>query len=334
MPLKMYEEPMSGVKQIVAVAAGKGGVGKSTVTVGLAHALVAMGFRVGILDADIYGPSIRKMVGDGELPYKEGDKLFPALSQGIKMMSMAFFRKEGQSDAVRAPVASGFVTQFLKEIQWGQLDFLLIDFPPGTGDIQLTLCQQAKLRGAVMVTTPQEVAVMDVRKAINLFQKVHVPILGIVENMSYYLVNQTPHYLFGQGGGKRLANEVSVPLLADIPIDPEIGKALEEGRPFSHPSFVTLAKLLVGQTSERHAISFYQKDRHHLVVAWENGETKTFRFAELQKKCPCAACDKPQVDEEVGATSVEEVGRYALKIKFTSGCSSGLYPFEQLRTSH
>lgn len=237
MPLNLYK-PVSKsgspnqIGSVIAIAAGKGGVGKSTVTVNLALALAAKGHAVGVLDTDLYGPSIRKMLPEDRLPSQKGDILLPALCSGIKMLSMAYFRRRDEAVAVRAPIANSLITQFIKNVEWGQLDFLLIDFPPGTGDIQLTLSQQANLTGAVMVTTPQEVAVMDVRKAMHLFGQVKVPIIGIVENMSYYECPYTkqPIYLFGKGGGKCLAQESGYPLLGQIPIDAALCEIGDKGQ--------------------------------------------------------------------------------------------------------
>jgi ATP-binding protein involved in chromosome partitioning len=221
MPLPLYQDqnqpsglnPLANVQTIVAIAAGKGGVGKSSVTVNLGLALQAQGYQVGIMDTDIYGPSIRKMMPEDRLPLQKGTLIQPALCRGIKMISMAYFRKEDEAAAVRAPIANSLISHFIKNVQWGPLDFLLMDFPPGTGDVQLTLGQQAHLSGALMVTTPQEVAVLDVRKAISLFQQIKVPIIGIVENMSYYQSSEQmePVYLFGRGGGERLAKETGTP---------------------------------------------------------------------------------------------------------------------------
>lgn len=229
--LPLHLNPLAGVQAVIAIAAGKGGVGKSTVTVNLALALQAQGYRVGIMDTDIYGPSIRKMLPEDRLPTQKGPLIQPALCRGIKMISMAYFRKEGEATAVRAPIANGLISHFIKNVQWGNLDFLLIDFPPGTGDVQLTLSQQAHLLGAIMVTTPQEVALLDVRKAISLFEQVKVPIIGIVENMSYYQAAQEaePVYLFGRGGGKRLALEVGAPFLGHIPLDPLVCSCGDKG---------------------------------------------------------------------------------------------------------
>lgn len=257
MPLKMYpkeETTVTTIKNTIAVAAGKGGVGKSSVTVNLARALKHLGFSVGVLDTDIYGPSIRKMMPEDQGPQQKGNIILPAVCGGISMISMAYFRKENEAAAVRAPIANGIISQFLKNVVWGKLDYLLIDFPPGTGDIQLTLSQQANLTGAIMVTTPQEVAVMDVRKAMHLFEQVHIPLIGIVENMSYY---QPPHsqektYLFGKGGGERLAKDSGAPFLGAIPIDPAISKSGDTGKPLDGATsaaeqFLNLAKQVVVQ---------------------------------------------------------------------------------------
>lgn len=238
MPLNLFREHRDSrenkIKNILGIAAGKGGVGKSTVTVNLALSLKNKGFSVGILDADIYGPSIRKMIPEETLPQQQGSLLIPSICSGIRMMSMAFFRKKGEASVVRAPIANGIITQFIKQVDWGPLDYLLIDFPPGTGDIQLTLSQTAQLKAAIMVTTPQEVAVLDVRKAIHMFDQVKIPILGIVENMSYYYHEKTQEtlYLFGKDGGRNLALETGVPFLGEIPIDPLISHSGDRGKSF------------------------------------------------------------------------------------------------------
>lgn len=238
MSLKMYHQKKT-IQHIIAVAAGKGGVGKSTVAVNLALALNEKKYRVGLFDADIYGPSLRRMLPEDRLPSQKGEKIIPALSHGIRYISMAFFRKANEAAAVRAPIANNVISQFLKNVEWGELDYLIIDFPPGTGDIQLTLCQQANLSGAVMVTTPQEVALMDVRKAMHLFDQVHIPVLGIVENMSYYHPqgSSSPQYLFGRGGGERLARECGAPFLGAIPVDPLVSECGDKGTSlFQSPS--------------------------------------------------------------------------------------------------
>lgn len=237
MPLKLYQEPekpesgISKIQHIIGIAAGKGGVGKSTVTVNLARALKKFGFSVGVLDTDVYGPSIRKMLPEDRLPGRKGDKIIPALCEGMKVLSLAHFRKDHEAAAVRAPIANSVVSQFLHGVEWGNLDYLLIDFPPGTGDIQLTLSQQANLSGAIMVTTPQEISIMDVKKAMSLFNQVKIPVIGVVENMSYYLTSSGEKiHFFGKDGGGRLALESGLPLLGQIPLDPAICDSGDSGR--------------------------------------------------------------------------------------------------------
>jgi len=238
MSLPMYkkqEKPkaLPNVKHVIAVAAGKGGVGKSTVAVNLALSLHYLGYSVGIMDCDIYGPSVRKMLPEDRPPTQEDVKITPALCRGIQMISMAYFRKSGEAAVVRAPIANGIISQFIQNVQWGALDYLILDFPPGTGDIQLTLAQQANLCGAVMVTTPQDVAVMDVCKAVDLFAQVKIPIIGVVENMSFYQQNNESEkvYLFGKAGGKKLAQRMGVPFLGEIPISQEICSSGDAGIP-------------------------------------------------------------------------------------------------------
>jgi ATP-binding protein involved in chromosome partitioning len=258
MPLPMYkdddsQEPMMDVGICLAIAAGKGGVGKSSLTVNLAQALHRKGYRVGIMDVDVYGPSMRRMLPEDRLPSQKGDLYYPALSRGISMISMAYFRKEHEASAVRAPIANGIVLQFVQKVVWGKLDYLLIDFPPGTGDIQLSVCQQIPITAGIMITTPQEVAMMDVRKAINFFDQLNVPILGIVENMSYYdhpCCGERVH-LFGKDGGKRLAQEAGLPFLGEIPIDPKICQSGDEGTSlFENAETLTAASAFTRLTEE------------------------------------------------------------------------------------
>lgn len=237
MNLPMYKKsehkPLAGIKHVIAVAAGKGGVGKSTVAVNLALALQHQGYSVGILDSDLYGPSIRQMLPEDRPPAQKDKLLIPALCQGISVISMAYFRQAGEATVVRAPIANNVINQFIQGVDWGILDYLLIDFPPGTGDIQLTLTQQANLTGAIIVTTPQEVAILDVRKAMHMFEQLKVPIVGIIENMSGYYHPKTDERIsiFGSGGGRKLAQQSGTPFLGEVPIDPEICRCGDTGTP-------------------------------------------------------------------------------------------------------
>ena len=228
-------KPMSGIANVVAVASGKGGVGKSTVAVNLALAWAAPGARVGVLDADIYGPSQPLMLGiAGQRPQvKEGKRIQPIASHGIVAMSIGFLIDESQPMVWRGPMVTQALTQLLGDTDWGQLDYLVVDMPPGTGDIQLTLAQKVPVAGAVIVTTPQHIAVADARKGLKMFEKVSVPVLGIVENMSLHVCSNCGHAeaIFGEGGGEEMTREYGVALLGRLPLDARIREETDGGRP-------------------------------------------------------------------------------------------------------
>ena len=231
--------PIPGVKNVIAVSSGKGGVGKSTTSVNLAIALSQMGAKVGIMDADVYGPNIPMMLGITDTPRQIDKKLFPPSGHGITVMSMAFMVPPGTPLIWRGPMLHGIIQQFCQDIAWGDLDYLVVDMPPGTGDAQLSLAQLVPLSGAIIVTTPQEVALSDSRRGLAMFQKVNVPILGIVENMSSFVY---PHCheetdIFSKGGGETAAHELHVPFLGRIPIDLSIREGGDSGHPIAvaHP---------------------------------------------------------------------------------------------------
>jgi ATP-binding protein involved in chromosome partitioning len=228
-------KPLAQIKNVVAVASGKGGVGKSTVAVNLALAWAAQGARVGILDADIYGPSQPLMLGlEGQRPTSPDNKhLKPLMSHGIGAMSIGFLVDAEQPMVWRGPMVTQALVQLLSETQWGTLDYLVVDMPPGTGDIQLTLAQQVPVAGAVIVTTPQDIALADARKGLKMFEKVSVPVLGIVENMSIHVCSNCGHaeHIFGAGGGARMAEQYGVKLLGELPLDANIREEADSGRP-------------------------------------------------------------------------------------------------------
>ncbi len=229
-----WKSSVPGVKHVIAVASGKGGVGKSTVSANLAVALSQLGYKVGLLDLDLYGPSMALMFGTTERPgCSDKEQFLPVDAHGVKLLSMALLVDGDTPLAVRGPLATRYVQQFLRDVEWGGLDFLILDMPPGTGDIQLTIVQTVTLAGAVIVTTPQEVALIDARKAVGLFQRVNTPILGIIENMSYFHCpsdNQVYH-IFGEGGGEREAARLGVPLLGKLPLDPQTRASADDGAP-------------------------------------------------------------------------------------------------------
>ncbi len=230
------QDTLSNVKHIIAVVSGKGGVGKSTTSVNLALALAQQGAKVGIVDADIYGPSLPMMLGvaEGSRPEIVDQKYFiPVEAQGIKSMSMGYLATEQTPMVWRGPMASGALLQILTQTLWGELDYLVVDMPPGTGDIQLTLAQKAQLSGAVIVTTPQDIALLDARKAIGMFYKVNIPVLGIVENMAVHSCSQCGHqeHIFGEGGAQKVAKEYDTEVLGTLPLSLDIREQMDSGKP-------------------------------------------------------------------------------------------------------
>ncbi len=227
-------EVLPGVKNTLAVASGKGGVGKSTVAINLALALRETGARVGLLDTDVYGPSLPLLTGVTGKPRVHDRRLHPHEALGLKLMSMGFLVDDGSPVIWRGPMVHGLVRQFLTDVEWGELDYLVVDMPPGTGDAALTLTQQAPLSGAVIVTTANDLSLIDARKGLSMFQRVKVPVLGIVENMSWFSPPDLPdrrYHIFGEGGGQRVANELGVDFLGELPIDPRVVEGGDKGRP-------------------------------------------------------------------------------------------------------
>lgn len=247
--------PVSGVARILAIGSGKGGVGKSTLTSNLAVALARQGRRVGLLDADIYGPSQPRMLGlTGQRPTSEGEMIQPLHAHGVTTMSLGLMMKEGEAVVWRGPMLMGALQQMLTQVKWGELDVLLVDLPPGTGDVQLSLCQKAQVTGAIIVSTPQDVALIDARRAIDMFDKLKTPVLGLVENMSTYICPNCGHeaHLFGHGGVAAEAQALNLPFLGEIPLNLEVRLAGDSGTPVAAgegplaEAFARLAQRLIG----------------------------------------------------------------------------------------
>ena len=355
---------MPTVKNLIAVASGKGGVGKSTVSANLALALAKTGAAVGLMDADVYGPSIPRMLGVvGKQPDADPitKKMIPFEKHGIKFMSVGMLQQESDTALIwRGPMASKLVQQFLAGVEWGILDYLLIDLPPGTGDIQLTLTQSVPLAGAVIVTTPQDVARTITQKGLRMFQQVQVPIIGIVENMSGFVCEHchevTP--IFKKGGGRKMSEELHVPFLGEVPLEPVIAADGDYGVPTvaAHPdsasgkSYGLIARQMASQLSIINEATAKVSSRPREVstedpqvttITWDDGATMRYPNRYLRSMCPCAQCvnevtgermiSLEAIDPAVRITAVSPVGRYALHFQWSDGHSTGLYSFDTLR---
>ena len=364
-PSRPAEGGLRQVKNAIAVASGKGGVGKSTVAIHLALALARTGQKVGLMDADIYGPSVPTMLGGGSPAQPSGQPglILPVETRGLKYISMGHFAGRDTPVIWRGPMATKMVQQFLSQVLWGELDFLIIDLPPGTGDVQLTLTQSAPLVGAVIVTTPQDVAVGVTLRGLRMFEQVQVPILGIVENMSTFAC---PHCgktteVFRHGGGKKAAEDLGVPFLGEIPLDPALAVAGDAGEPvlpdgggeIASPSgraFVEIAEKLLRQVALVNSMTEAVRHRPEEVSAadgvvqikWADGHTGRYPFRMLRQACPCALCvdewsgerrtNPNRVLMSVRPLDIRRVGRYGLQFNWSDMHGSGIYTFDYLRS--
>jgi ATP-binding protein involved in chromosome partitioning len=350
---------VTDIKNIIAIASGKGGVGKSTVATNLAYALMAAGHKVGLMDADIYGPSQPAMLGADLEPPKVVDRqLKPSSRYGISFISMGLFLGDGSPVVWRAPIAMKMIQQFIDNVIWGDLDYLLIDLPPGTGDVQLTLAQQAQLTGAIIVTTPQEVALGVARKGLKMFQQVNVPILGIIENMSGFICQHCGKEtdIFGSGGGKKLADEQGVPFLGSIPIDQNIMAASEKGIPVLSGNsdsaaakvYSKLASTILDKVDQMRSSGNMLEPEHaeitesgELHLEWPDGHKGIHTPYHLRANCHCAACideatgmktlDDALVPLDIKIAGINQVGRYAIAISFSDGHNTGIFTYKRLR---
>ncbi len=347
------------VKNIIPVASGKGGVGKSTVSANLALALAKSGAKVGLMDADVYGPSIPTILGINEKPQQINNCIIPVEKYGLKVISMGFFVPANEAVIWRGPMLHKMVNDFLNLVDWGELDHLIVDLPPGTGDIQLSLCQTIPVTGAVIVSTPQDVAWNVAQKAIVMFDKLNAPILGVIENMSHFVCNHCGHTeeIFGQGGAKRAAERLEIPYLGGIPLDKSIRVTADQGDPVVHrdpeslaaKEFIKIAERLVSQVNIRNEKGEQKKvpvkinylDQPEITIEWNDDKKSVYSAKALRAACPCAACvneltgqkmiDIKNISDNIRAVAVQPVGRYALHIVWSDRHATGLYGFELLR---
>ncbi len=351
------------VKNVVPVASGKGGVGKSTVSANLAIALSKLGAKVGLMDADVYGPSIPILMGSKEAP-KQGSngKIIPPVCYGVKIISMAFFVPKGEAVIWRGPMLTKMVDQFLGMVDWGELDYLIVDLPPGTGDIQLSLCQRIPLTGAVIVSTPQDLAFQVAEKAIIMFKKLNTPILGLVENMSGFICSHCGEReeIFGSGGARRYGMATNVPFLGEIPLATDIrvfsdgGKPIVESAPdsASAQAFIKVAENLAAQVSIQTMggadpnrpvpNEITQPSQSEVRIVWNDGRESIYSTRDLRLACQCASCvdevtgqkrlNESTVPKDVHPVAIEPVGRYAIHFTWSDGHRSGIYTFEHLRS--
>lgn len=330
------------VKNIIAVASGKGGVGKSTVSAHLANELAERGYKVGLLDTDLFGPSVPSLfnVHQPDIHQREGMIQPYQMENGLKLLSFGFLMGSGPA-IMRGPMVAGYVQQVLTQTEWGELDYLVLDLPPGTGDIQLTITQTLQISGAVVVTTRQSLAIADVTKGIEMFEKVNVPMLGIVENMSYFICDDCDkkHYIFGDSNKTSLEESYGLKTLAELPLNPKLtGKIADAAGDPDMANMVDHVIRALGMQNneklERPKINVTEKT---IELSWESGKSYSIPHRELRLACPCASCVdeytgekllKPeQVPMDVKAEDVTPLGNYAVVVKWSDGHSSGIYSY-------
>jgi len=357
-PREAQAPGLQQVATILGVSSCKGGVGKSTVAVNLAYTLAKSGAQVGLFDADVYGPSLPTVVKpkDTDL-FQRNDLIQPLEMEGVKLMSFGFVPKRSDQDAaiMRGPMVSQVINQFLTGTDWGALDYLIIDMPPGTGDIQLTLLQLIPMTGAIIVTTPQALSFVDVVKGIQMFDKLKVPTVAVVENMSYFICGQckTKHYPFGQGAGARLVNQYGFKHAHEIPIQDDLSRSCDLGTPLvlsdpNHPisrCFQEIADDAVREISKvvhggikKPTVTFHGE--RGVILRYPEGHEKTISPAALRRKCRCALCieemsgkpllDPNSVPEDVFPKRITPMGNYAVAIIWSDGHTSSVYPYETL----
>ena len=355
-PLNNPSPGLKGVRTLLAVSSCKGGVGKSTTAVNIACSLQQQGYKVGLFDADIYGPSLPTMIQPKETQvFQSGELIIPLDHHGIKLMSFGYIPKEGDNDAaiMRGPMVTQVIAQLLGQTEWGTLDYLVIDFPPGTGDIQLTLAQIARITAAIIVTTPQRLSFVDVVKGIKMFDKLKIPTLGVVENMSYFEVNDERHYIFGEGARDRLVNEFGFQHTYQMPIVKEISEAGDSGEPFAFQfpdspltkAYHDVASMAAAECEKIHSgnanppVLSYNVGAD-MMLTLPDGTEHEFSPLDLRMICGCASCvdemtgkriiQRETLDPDLYPTKINPMGNYAAAVEWSDGTNSCIFPFERI----
>ncbi len=339
----MRPEPLKNIKTILAVSSCKGGVGKSTIATHLARYIHSLGFKVALLDADIYGPSVPTLLDISQPKIQMvGKEIWPhVVEKDFKTLSFGFLLGDGAA-VLRGPMVASYVQQILLHTQWGELDTLVIDLPPGTGDVQLTITQQADLDGAIIVTTPQALALVDVSKGIVMFEKVNVPVLGLVENMSYFECGgcHLKHYPFGKGT-ESLKERFGLETLAEFPIFAEMSDIKKFDLQKMKPLYDNLQRQLEKKRSQKETLPVVDYSESHIRIHWTEGNVTLLKNTVVRAACRCAQC----VDESTGqpklkpetipinlrAENITRIGNYALSISWSDGHTMGIFPYKQLK---
>lgn len=348
-PERKLRAERSGLEQvdsIVAVASGKGGVGKSTVASALAMDLVRDGYRVGLLDMDIYGPSIPTLFEHHEigLTGDESDFVVPEEFNGLKVMSFGFWL--GELPAImRGPMVTNYVQQFLHQVAWGELDYLFLDLPPGTGDVQITVTQSVQMDGAVIVTTPHVLSAADVGKAIRMFDKVNIPVLGVIENMSYFTAPDTgtDYRIFGEGAAERISTRYGLPVLGQLPISPTEFGGPATRSPRSQSLHAALEQMVreLGRSRAGRSHPEVTADEASVTLTWPDGTMQSVPNRALRASCQCAVCvdeftgesklSESDIPADIHAKNVDTVGNYAVSIEWSDGHTTGFFPYDRFK---
>jgi Mrp family chromosome partitioning ATPase/DUF971 family protein len=340
------QSALQNVQSIIAISSCKGGVGKSTMAAHLATELAARGFKVGLVDTDIYGPSIPSLfdLKNVTITTNAKQQLIPIEKSGLKIMSFGFLI--GDAPAVmRGPIVSQYIQQILHNTAWGELDYLFVDMPPGTGDIQLTITQTVQLAGAVIVTTPQTLSLIDVTRGILMFEKVNVPILGLIENMSYFLCDhcEHKHYIFGKNTSRSLNERFGIELLAEFPLMKQMAAPIEgsKGNDLIRQAADKVVMSLGKSSIDPKQIPDIKMDQNNITLTWAEGNTLSVSNRALRLSCQCALCvnemtgekmlEEGHIKQDIAAKEIIPLGNYAIGITWNDGHSSGIYPYKNIR---